>query len=311
MQFGTVDHAFDEKWATIGIQAFLHDNLFIKSARAFATTAYNNYLQTEGKTIFVDKTPRYFHILPFLDELFPKARKIWLKRHPLDVALSYKKTWGIDTKIITGQITLPVSFDFAVGLFALISYFENSSPNKLEIQYETLVHSPRETLNRICRFIDIKFEEQMLNYAENQALTTQYNMAVMGDKNVLSTRAIHAHSVEKWSQELTPTEIEQMVALLGQDVFCQMGYCKTLETLQTLGIKLCSETEAAEARNRLRLSASDETTQKSQINQLFLANKELRSQLHQLQNSRSWRLTAPLRKIVTSLKELRRHQSVI
>ena len=64
--------------------------------RRFAADLYNHRLKKSGGSVMVDKTPRYYHVLPFIDRLFPKAKYLWLQRDPFDVAASYQKTWGID-----------------------------------------------------------------------------------------------------------------------------------------------------------------------------------------------------------------------
>jgi hypothetical protein len=327
IEYGSPESIFDDEQATIGTKEFLvKDGAFIEAGRAFALTIYNYHLRQAKKSIFIDKTPRYYHILPFIEELFPKAKKIWLKRNPLDVALSCKNTWGVRTEFITGQKILPLSFDLAVGLFNLAHYFNKPSPSKFEIQYEALMQSPHETLSRLCHFIGIEFEDQMLNYAQNQELIGQYQTATMGDKKALSTNTIHTQSIGKWAKELSLTEIEQIMKILGLNIFRQMGYDDMPTSLKTLGVELCSETEAAEARQRISTTNVDKIAelkqrvknlqhrlQTSQVQvtlehssaHLANENRNLKQQLSQIENSRSWQLTAPLRRIVAIMRTLK------
>lgn len=248
---GNINSPFDDEWATMATNQFLQEDTFIEAARAFATTAYNRYLLTANKTMFIDKTPRYYHILAFLDTVFPNARKIWLKRDLLDVALSYRKSWGTDSDIITGRRVSTASFDFAVAPFRLASYFDEPSPHKLEIQYETLVRSPAESLRDICRFLGVEFEQTMLDYANNEAALSQYTDSIVGDRKVLSSTGVHTQSIGKWATGLPLTETRQLVELLGFDIFRRMGYLDTIDALHAIGITECSETEAAEARRRV------------------------------------------------------------
>lgn len=71
----------------------ISDNEFNNAAAIFAREIYNSKLAEVGKDFFIDKTPRYYHILSWIDTLFDHSRKIWLQRNPLDVFLSYKETW--------------------------------------------------------------------------------------------------------------------------------------------------------------------------------------------------------------------------
>jgi len=305
MQPGDINSVFDDEWATKGTKDFLQGDIFIEAARTFAATAYNKHLLESGKTIFVDKTPRYYHILPFIEQLFPKARKIWLKRNPLDVALSYKKTWGRGTEIITGQKFTVASFDFTVGLFNLEAYFRDPSPCKLEVRYEALVQSPAETLVDICRFMSIQFEAGMLGYTQNEELISRHRASVMGDKKALTTSSVHTRSMGKWAQELSLTEVQQIIGLLGFDIFRRMGYSETIDTLQALGIQACSEEAAAEARCRIRATDAGRIEMEKQLKHLIAENSNLNFQVSQLRNSWSWKVTAPLRKVGEVLLKLK------
>ncbi len=53
------------------------------ASRAFADAAYDQYLAEAGKRIILDKTPRYWTALEFLDSVYPEAPHILLMRNPL------------------------------------------------------------------------------------------------------------------------------------------------------------------------------------------------------------------------------------
>jgi hypothetical protein len=310
-QPGDMNSVFDDEWATKGTKDFLQGDIFIEAARSFAATVYNKHLLASGETIFVDKTPRYYHILPFIDELFPKARKIWLKRDPLDVALSYRDTWGFDAEVITGEKITFASFDFVVGLFNLEAYFRDLSPCKLEVQYEALVQSPAEILADLCRFMNIRFEAGMLDYIQNKELVARHKASVMGDKKALTTPSVNARSVGKWARGLALTEIQQVVDFLGFDIFRRMGYSETVDTLQVLGIQACSEAEAAEARRRICFTHVDETEMEQRLKHLTAENSNLNFQISQLRKSWSWKITAPLRKVGGVLIRLKKWSNAL
>jgi hypothetical protein len=260
-ELGNVNSVFDDDWATTATKEFLSGDAFLEATRAFATTTYNRHLQAADKSIFVDKTPRYYHILDLIEALFPKARKIWLKRNPLDVALSYLKSWGVGVEVITGNKVGPASFDFAVGPFSLADYFDKPSPSRMEIQYEALVRDPAAALVRVCEFLDADYEDGMLDYAHNEPALAQYARSMLGDEKVLATSSVHHRSIGKWQAGLPAAQIQQIVDLLGFDMFRRMGYEDTVVTLQSMGITVDSEAEAAEARRRVADARIDRTTQ--------------------------------------------------
>ena len=89
-------HPADPQLIGEAVAKFANDAAHIDAARAYALTIYNRVLADSGRSVLIDKTPRYYLILPFLKQLFPNAKYIWLKRNPLDVAVSFKTTWMID-----------------------------------------------------------------------------------------------------------------------------------------------------------------------------------------------------------------------
>src|SRR6266849_3625716 len=110
---------YDHELAREAISQLLDDRLFQQAANAFAVTAYNALLVQANKQMFIDKTPRYYHILPFLEALFPCAFKIWIKRNPLDVIASYKAMEDHTVAELLGHIPSPYSFDTTLG-FSLL-----------------------------------------------------------------------------------------------------------------------------------------------------------------------------------------------
>jgi len=296
---GNLDSAFDDEWATRATAEFFPTEILDTATRAFASVAYSRHLEVAGKRIFVDKTPRYYHILPFLDRLFPRARKIWLKRNLLDVALSYRDSWGVGTDIITGREVTAASLDFAMAPFCLASYFSDGEPTKLEVKYEALVQSPEHTASSICRFLQVPFEEQMLDYAFNQALLAQHRGSSVGDKGAPATNSLHSRSVGGWSTHLSVSDVRELVGFLGLEIFRRMGYQETLDTLRQLGISGCSESDAEEARQTVVSGHVDKAEQLYRqvaiLREREQENKNLKQQLSAMRGSTSWKVTAPLR----------------
>ena len=109
-------HPADAQLLGEATRQFLDHDVFCDAARRGAVAAYNRKLSDSGRTVFVDKTPRYHLILSFIDELFPKAKYIWLKRDPFDVASSYKASWGVDLpKLIASNSGTPFEHDLVLG----------------------------------------------------------------------------------------------------------------------------------------------------------------------------------------------------
>jgi len=261
---------FDEDTATIATAAFfgniaanpdissslvneLH-NLFSQDrggvgAAHFAQSVYNLSLSAAGKRIFIDKTPRYYHVLDFIDDCYPAAKKIVLKRNPLDIALSYKTTWNVTIDEIVGQVPTANTVDFAKGLFELERYGAETNPNVLVVGYEDLVLEPETVIMRLCEFLGMEYSPQMLAYHNNASLLAAQKKSHVGDRKVLNGgRKTDTASIGRWRQGLTREEISRLVNFFGGSVFSRLGYQQTLEELKEDGIELPVEGDAERSR---------------------------------------------------------------
>src|SRR6185295_7250173 len=215
---------YDHYLAQRGIQELLDGHLFNGAINAFAVSVYGALLDRAGKRVFVDKTPRYYHILSALDEIFPAALKIWIKRNPLDVIASCKETWGLTIQELMGDALSPYTFDTTVSFPLLATYFDASGSKKFCLKYEDLVQDPALHTKSLCSFLGLSYENSMQDYGHNQDLMETYRRATMGDKKLLDHNAVHSRSVGRWRDLLTTQEVQQILLTLGTDVFRRLGY---------------------------------------------------------------------------------------
>lgn len=260
---------FDNLVASKALSELLDESSFTEASRAFALSVFNDCLRQVGKAIFVEKTPRYYHILDYIDALFPEAKKLWLRRNPLDVSLSYKSTWNLSISNLCGRRIGFYSYDFAKGLFDLDAYFTDASPNRMVLDYEQLVINPQARIGEVCDFIQVPFEEEMLEYSTTSQLIMTHTQSSVGDKKILSTRDIHSNSTDLWEGGLSKRELQQVINLLGKDIFLKMGYEQTVTRLFEIGISFPSE-EAARIKRRHILDKADSDPASLVQHQLFL-----------------------------------------
>ena len=69
---------------------------YFEAARRMGLYLYQQALAGTGKHYFLDKTPRYYWIIPELQRVFPRATFIILLRNPLAVLCSIINTWAKD-----------------------------------------------------------------------------------------------------------------------------------------------------------------------------------------------------------------------
>ena len=238
---------YDDNLALVGSNEFIDAPTFASSAAAFAATAYNARLHETGKEIFVDKTPRYYHVIDEIDRVFPRAKKIFLKRNPLDVALSYKSTWNVSPEMLTGS-SLFNTLDFALGLYRLNDYFSEASADKHVVKYEDLVASPEENLRKICDFIGVEYDQGMLDFSRNKK--SGHSGSSMGDKKIHETSAIHASSKNSGINKFNDAELQKLISFLGVDIFDKLGYSDVINPLKERKIVFPEERHALLLRSK-------------------------------------------------------------
>ena len=220
-----------------------HDTL-LEASRSAALSVYNSLLLANNKRVFVDKTPRYYHVVEYIEHLFPAARKLWLCRDPFDVIASFKKTWGISIEELTGEIVSPHTFDVTIGLANLSEFFASNDLNRAAISYEDLVRQPEETVQRICRFLGLAYDPDIIHYGRNDNIIRSYKQAVVGDRALLAHPGPHDQSIGLWEQILTRQEIAAALHALGRKVFLSMGYAGSMDrACELTGLSLCSVPE--------------------------------------------------------------------
>jgi O-antigen biosynthesis protein len=271
------EQIFDDYYASLATRAFMNEESFLKSARAFALQAYNNWLEQEGKAIFVDKTPRYYHILDFIDQLFPKAKKVWLKRNPLDVAVSYKRSWRIGIDVLTGQEIVPAAFDFTEGLHKYLEYFAKESAYKFEVKYEDIVSSPKKTIIDLCRFCGIAFEDEMLQLGSSRQLFQVFEQSAVGDRAVLGQKSFHTSSIGRWKKELSEEELTSLFGIIGKRAFERMGY------EQPVGENIESALRGAFAEIENRIAFRKDLYRKTRFGVIYRELRECRLKANRLE----------------------------
>jgi glycosyltransferase involved in cell wall biosynthesis/2-polyprenyl-3-methyl-5-hydroxy-6-metoxy-1,4-benzoquinol methylase len=231
-----IRHPADSRLLGQAVLEFADDASGLEATRAYATTLYNRRLESAGKLVFVDKTPRYYHILPYLRRVFREAKWIWLQRNPLDVAASYKTSWDVDLcRVLSEGADHPAwSFDLVIGLEQLLREADASDPRVLSVRYEQLVAEPQTETARVMRFLEL---EPMPDQTQFDLSGSAFAKSFAGDKKIAATAGPHAQSVGTWKSAFKPDELQTLFDFIGADTFCRLGYCQTVDELKALGVK--------------------------------------------------------------------------
>jgi hypothetical protein len=225
-----ISAAYDHPFAMRGIRELVTPELLDTALAEYARSVYQTLLRTSGRSVFVDKTPRYYQILPALEALFPAALQLWIRRDPLDTLASCVETWSLPLQELLGEpgSISPYTFDVTVSLQLLLDHFGTGGSRKVTVDYEDLVQDPASHLSSICARLGLQFEPQMVNYGANQALVQSYQQATLGDKKVLRATRPHRDSVGRWRSQFSREDVRRIVTTLGTRVFERLGRGESL-----------------------------------------------------------------------------------
>lgn len=219
---------YDSELALSGINDFkskIGPLGFDKDLSEFLLTQYKK-VQKNKEIYVLDKTPRYYEILNEILKYFPNCKIIILKRNPLAVINSIINTWNVNT--VNGMLVHHRDILNAPFLLQDFSDKQKDNPNVYELLYEDLVSSPEVIVKDIYNFIDIPFNESILNYNKNE----KYK-GLMGDpKGVKNKKSPSKSSLFEWEALQTDDYWSDFIAgysnWLGKDFFKTYGNSKFL-----------------------------------------------------------------------------------
>jgi len=207
---------------------------YLEALRAYTDTMYAKMLAlAPGKRFFLDKTPAYALVLPFLTKLYPRARYVVLTRHPLAVLSSYVESF------FDGDYQVALSHNPILSRYvpALARFVREQPVPLVWLKYEELVKEPEAQFRRVCEHLGIPFEEKAISYGESGE-----EFKGLGDPTGVArhTRPVTS-SVSKWAAEIA-AKPEVLKLVCGVVDGLDSG---DLETLGYPRAKIVAQLEAA------------------------------------------------------------------
>ena len=197
----------------------------VRGIRELARSVYGSALAGSGKDRFLDKTPRYYTILPELAEVFPAARFVILLRNPLAVLCSVVRTW-----VQTHWERMPAYRDDllkAPGLLARgIDVLQARSQVRV-LHYEDLVADPASQVRGLCDWLGVPFIAEMLEYGQAAAPAFAF-----GDpEGIHGHGAADASHTARWTDDIRDATLWRLcsdyLAHLERNVPGLLGYDRT------------------------------------------------------------------------------------
>jgi hypothetical protein len=157
-----------------------------------------------GARCFLEKTPKNEEHLDEIFRTFPQARVIQLVRDPRAVYLSNKRSeaYRMDPAFVARQWVKSLR----CALRQVVKF--GRAPQMLILRYEDLVGRPRETLEILCGFLEVDFDEALTR-------PTVYGNPWQGNaygEDAAKIYAIEPSKADSWRDEITATENLAIVA---------------------------------------------------------------------------------------------------
>ncbi|MBT8447758.1 MAG: glycosyltransferase, partial [Gammaproteobacteria bacterium] len=198
--------------------------LQVEAIRAGTDRLYDEALNGSGCPFFLDKTPRYFHILPELKRIYPAAAIMLLLRHPLAVFASTLAAWHEDDP--ERLFDSPNYRDLLDGPRLLLEALKEPANGYTIVRYEELVSDPAPQLERLCVAAGLPYWDGMLALAESRLPRSE----TFGDPgNAWTTSGPETTFMDAWQSRLEQDPrlrdaATRYIAELGAEVFEQLGY---------------------------------------------------------------------------------------
>jgi hypothetical protein len=196
---------------------------YVRAVRRMAGYLYGRALEGTGKSVFLDKTPRYYLILPELRRIFPRAKFIILLRNPLAVLRSIvdKTVWepGAAWSALRER-----RHDLLDAPESLTQGAENWEDRSRIVRYEDIVTDPETEIRALCRHLDLQWAPRLVEYGRREQPRSDY-----GDQSGVETHGRPVQeSLTRWEGHLSDVQFWRLCSdyleFLGNELLARMGY---------------------------------------------------------------------------------------
>lgn len=200
---------------------------YLDALRAYTDSIYQRLLERSGRQRLLDKTPAYALVLDFVEKVYPRSRYLVLTRNPMAVWSSYVNSF-FDGDHAVAHAHNPLLERYVP---AMARFLRESRVDHCQLRYETLVASPHQEMERVCDFLGLPFEPDMVDYGKSEGGQTE-SARGLGDPVTVSreTRPTTS-SVARWVSDFAgqPEGVaiaQQILARLTDEDLTSWGYSR-------------------------------------------------------------------------------------
>ena len=158
---------------------------------------YWSFCQKHGNCICGDKTPKFIRKLPVLTKAYPSSKFIYIVRDGRDTFLSLKNKNHHSAKSI--EIA---AFEWRIKNWLAVTTLKSCKERLLILRYEDLVTDPVAKLSDICKFLDVPYEENMVNFwkGSDRFIERQHSDLIF--------KPINKMNIYKWKKLMPANDIK-------------------------------------------------------------------------------------------------------
>ena len=190
-------------------------------------------VSSNGKKIYLEKTPRNNLVLMELVSMFPKSKYIFLWRNPVSIVASMIESFASGKwNIYRQEIDLYKGFDNMLNADVL------NIKNRIDIRYEDLVSMPYEKAQELLSFLEIDADGNI-----NEFVSSKLNGRMGDPTGVKEYSTISTKSIEKWkrtfSNPLRKYWLTRYVEDMEEEKLSKIGYDKKsiLESIDSIKVQ--------------------------------------------------------------------------
>ena len=194
---------------------------YLDALRAYCDTLYGRSLVPTGKRFFMDKTPAYALVLPFLTKVYPSAKYVVLTRHPLAIFSSFANSF------FDGDWARAHAFNPLVERYvpAIAKMLRERPVPLVHVKYEEVVAAPERHLERVFSYMGVENEPEAVNYGEKfQGKKGPGDPITVSQHSRPVTDSLHKWAVELKNDPDKRALAEQMIARLDDADLEQWGW---------------------------------------------------------------------------------------
>jgi hypothetical protein len=189
-----------------------------ESLRLMCSLLYDRALAPSGKRYFLDKTPRYYLIVPDLYRIFPNAGYVLLLRNPLAILVSILKSFVREDWFRFAQYRA----DLMEAPRLLTEARRLLQERATEVRYEQLVANPEGEARRLCRGLGLDYAPAMVAYGPARQPWP------FADPRALSLERPVPDYAEAWAAALHDPQVwrlaHEYLERLGPELVGRLGY---------------------------------------------------------------------------------------